>query len=115
MAGPPLVNRPIEASLDNRGRLYVTDSSGSNAPVKEQLENKPHRVVRLEDTDGDGVYDKSSIFADHLMFPEGCLWFKGSLYISAPPLIWKLTDTDDDGVADVREEWLDAKRSPVAP
>src|ERR1041385_6206432 len=71
VAGPGLVNRPIEADFDEQGRLYVTDSSGSNDPVKQQLEKKPHRIMRLEDTDGDGIYDKSVVFADKLMFPEG--------------------------------------------
>ena len=43
------------------------------------------------------------------MFPEGTLWYDGSLYVSAPPSIWKLTDTDDDGVADRRVEWFRGK------
>jgi putative membrane-bound dehydrogenase-like protein len=40
------------------------------------------------------------------MFPEGVMWLDGSLYVGAPPSIWKLTDTDGDGVADRREEWF---------
>src|SRR6058998_1104121 len=106
VAGPPLVDRPITASFDEDGRLYVSDSSGTNDPSKKQLEDKPHRIVRLEDTDGDGKFDKSVVFADKLMFPEGTLWHDGSLYVAAPPSIWKLTDTDGDGVADQREEWF---------
>ncbi len=106
VAGPPLVDRPIVADFDERGRLYVADSSGSNDPVEVQLKNKPHRIVRLEDTDGDGRYDRRTVFADRLMFPEGAMWLGGSLYVSAPPSIWKLTDTDGDGVADRREEWF---------
>ena len=70
-AGPPLVERPIVASFDDEGRLYVAESSGSNDPVQKQLEKKPHRIVRLEDTDGDGKFDKRTVFADHMMFPEG--------------------------------------------
>lgn len=101
-----LVPRPIEADFDEQGRLYVTDSSGSNDNVRKQLAEKPHRVLRLEDTDGDGVFDKSVVFADKMMFPEGALWHDGSLYVSAPPSIWKLTDTNNNGVADVREEWF---------
>jgi putative membrane-bound dehydrogenase-like protein len=109
VAGPPLVNRPIEADFDEQGRLYVTDSSGSSDKVEKQLEEKPHRIVRLEDTDGDGVFDKSVVFADRMMFPEGAMWLDGSLYVSAPPSIWKLTDTDNDGIADTREEWFNGK------
>src|SRR5262249_13586932 len=63
LAAPPsLVSRPIEADFDEQGRLYVTDSSGTNDKVAKQLIDKPHRVLRLEDTDGDGVFDKSTVF-----------------------------------------------------
>ena len=105
-AAQPLVDRPITASFDEQGRLYVADSSGSNDKVEQQLEERPHRIVRLEDGDGDGQFDKTVVFADRMMFPEGTLWHDGSLYVSAPPSIWKLTDTDHDGVADKREEWF---------
>ncbi|MGD9857165.1 MAG: PVC-type heme-binding CxxCH protein [Planctomycetaceae bacterium] len=109
IAGPPLVNRPITGDFDERGRLYIADSSGSNDKVDVQLEQKPHRILRLEDTDGDGVFDKSITFADRMMFPEGTLWYDGSLYVAAPPSIWKLTDTDGDGTADQRGEWFEGK------
>jgi putative membrane-bound dehydrogenase-like protein len=106
VAGPPLVNRPIVADFDEEGRLYVADSSGSNDRPEKQVLDRPHRILRLEDTDGDGRYDRSVVFADGMMLPEGTMWFDGSLYVAAPPSIWKLTDTDGDGVADRREEWF---------
>jgi putative membrane-bound dehydrogenase-like protein len=105
-AGPPLVNRPISAAFDEQGRLYVSDSSGTNDKVQVQLEQKPHRVLRLTDTKGDGKFDAATVFADKLMFPEGAMWLNGSLYVAAPPSIWKLTDTTGNGVADKREEWF---------
>ena len=104
-----LVGRPIAVARDERGRLYVTDSGGMSERAEKQLELKPHNIRRVEDTNGDGVYDKSVLFADKMMFPEGCLWYEGSLYVAAPPEIWKLTDTDDDGSADKREVWFDGK------
>ncbi len=109
IAGPPLVDRPITAAFDDAGRLYVSDSSGSNDRVQKQLLEKPHRILRLEDTDRDGKYDKRTIFADKMMFPEGTMWLDGSLYVAAPPSIWKLTDTDGDGIADHRVEWFQGK------
>ena len=109
VAGPPLVDRPIVADFDEKGRLYVADSSGSNDKTEKQLQDKPHRIVRLEDTNGDGRFDKTTVFADKMMFPEGAMWLNGSLYVAAPPSIWKLTDTNNDGVADVREEWFKGK------
>lgn len=108
-AGQPLVDRPIHADFDERGRLYVCESSGSNDNTQKQLADKPHWVVRLEDTDGDGRYDRRTMFAERLMFPEGMLWHDGSVYVAAPPSIWKLTDVDDDGVADRREEWFNGQ------
>src|SRR5262249_55803806 len=44
-----------------------------------------------------------------MMFPEGTMWYNGSLYVAAPPSIWKLTDTDGDGKADQRVEWFQGK------
>ena len=109
IAGPPLVERPIVADFDERGRLYVADSSGSNDKTDVQVVERPHRVVQLTDDDGDGRFDRSTVFADRMMLPEGTMWFDGSLYVAAPPSIWKLTDTNDDGVADRREEWFQGK------
>lgn len=106
VAQPPLVDRPIVADFDESGRLYVADSSGSNDPVAQQEKERPHRIVRLEDTDRDGKFDRRTIFADRMMFPEGTLWYAGSLYVSAPPSIWKLTDADGDGIAESRVEWF---------
>ena len=109
VAGPPLVDRPIEADFDEEGRLYVSDSSGSNEKLEIQLQKKPHRIVRLEDTDGDGRFDKRTVFADKMMFPEGVMWYAGSLYVAAPPSIWMLTDSHGAGVADQRVEWFKGK------
>jgi putative membrane-bound dehydrogenase-like protein len=107
VAGPPLVEFPVTVASDEAGRLYVAESSGSNDPLERQQTDPRHRVARLEDTDGDGVYDRRTTFADRLMMLQGTLWHAGSLYVAAPPAIWKLTDRDGDGVADEREVWLD--------
>jgi len=58
----------------------------------------------IEDTNGDGQFDKSTIFADKMTFPQGALWHDGALYVASSGGIWRLQDTDDDGVADVRQQ-----------
>lgn len=102
-AAAPLVTHPIMGCLDDKGRLFIGDGVGVNWN-KAQLEaNSPNRVLMLEDTDNDGAFDKSTIFADKMTFPQGAAWLDGSLYVCSPPGVWKLTDTDGDGVADQRE------------
>ncbi len=103
-AAPPLVERPMLASFDDEGRLYVADSAGVNLRGPELLEDPPHVIRRLTDTDGDGRFDKSEVYADKLVFPQGILWHDGAVFVSSPPSFWKLTDTDNDGKADKREE-----------
>lgn len=110
VAGPPLVDRPVEADFDASGALYVTESSGTNDPVAVQAETREHRVLRLTDADGDGIFETRTVFADSLMFPEGILCMEpGSVLVSAVPEIWRITDTDGDGVSDRREVWFDGE------
>src|SRR5579872_2728849 len=108
IAGPPVVDRPIVADFDEQGRLYVADSSGSSEKVQIQLEQRPHRIVRLDAANAQGKFTKSDVFADRMMFPEGVMWYAGSVYVGAPPSIWRLTDIDASGVAKQRFEWFTA-------
>lgn len=107
IACPPLVQRPIHMCFDKQGVLYVTDSSGNTDKAPLQLKDPQHRVLRLVDRDGDGVFDQSTVFADKLPLPEGILVHDGSVYVGAPPHIWKLRDTNRDDVADERTVWFD--------
>ncbi|NRB43503.1 MAG: HEAT repeat domain-containing protein [Verrucomicrobiales bacterium] len=106
-AAPPLVSYSMMACLDHKGRLYIAESDGRNLTTKAEIEKElPRFVRRLVDNDSDGVYDESTIFADNMTMPEGGLWHDGALYIISAPYLWRLEDTDDDGVADKREKIL---------
>jgi len=102
-AGAPMVRHPLMGCIDDQGRLYVGDAAGLNLKKSELEEQLPNRILQLTDTKGDGHYDKVTVFADKMTFPQGGCWLNGSLYVASPPGIWKLTDTDGDGVADKRE------------
>ncbi|HAY78261.1 MAG TPA: hypothetical protein DCY79_00480 [Planctomycetaceae bacterium] len=101
-AGPPLVKHPLMACLDDRGRLFIAESAGRNLRAKDLEKELPNFVRMLEDTDGDGKFDKSTIFADQMTLPQGALWHDNALYVASPPHIWRLEDTDGDGVCDRR-------------
>ena len=110
VAGPPLVERPIAAAFDEQGRLYVTEAPGDflgKPDIAQQ--QKLFRVLRLEDSKGTGRFDKRTVFVESVVFPEGAMWYDGSLYVAAPPSIWKFTDTKGTGVADQQVEWFQGK------
>ncbi len=104
IAGPPSVQYPMFACFDDRGRLYVADSAGVNASGSELAKNPPHRIVRLEDTRGNGHFDKATVFADKLTYPQGICWQDGAIFTASPPSLWRLQDTHGNGVADRRQE-----------
>lgn len=107
VTSPDLVQRPISAVFDRKGRLFVTESSGSNEPSAIQAQKAPHRVLRLVDTNGDGVFDTRTVFADNLMLPQGIAIVGDEVWVGAPPRIVRLVDANDDGVAERREVWHD--------
>ena len=102
VAAPPLVERPIHMYFDNSGALYVTDSSGDSRKAPVQVKEPSHRILRLVDRDGDGVFDHSTVFAEKVPFPEGILVHRGDVYVTSPPHIWKFSDKDGDHLADER-------------
>lgn len=102
-ATAPLVRHPLMGCVDDQGRLFIGDAVGVNWDKAQLEKNPPNRVLMLEDLDGDGQYDKSTVFADKMTFPQGAAWLNGSLYVCSPPGLWRLQDKDGDGVAEIRE------------
>ncbi len=104
VADSSLVAYPMFGYVDETGRLFLFESTGNvYEQTKDALSNPQFRINLLVDENGDGVYDKSTIFADKLGFPQGGYFYKGSLYVTSAPDLLRLTDTDGDGVSDKRE------------
>ena len=97
VASEPDIASPVAMDFDEDGRLFVVEMPGY------PLDTKPTgRIKLLEDTDGDGRYETSRVFADGLVLPTGVMrWKKGVLVTAAPDLLY-LEDTNGDGRADVR-------------
>ena len=102
VAQEPLVKDPIGFDWGADGRLWVVEMG--DYPRGVDGKGKPGGVVRtLEDTDGDGRYDRSTDFLDGLGFPSGLMaWRKGVLIACAPEILYA-EDRDGDGKADLRE------------
>jgi putative membrane-bound dehydrogenase-like protein len=103
VAAAPLVHHPTLVGFDDRGRLFVSENAGVNFAKAELDQKTPSAIRMLEDTDGDGVFDRSTVFAERLTFPQGALWHDGALFAASPPSLWRFDDTNDDGVSDVRK------------
>jgi putative membrane-bound dehydrogenase-like protein len=108
MAAEPIVIDPVAFDWGPDGKLWVVEMGdyplGLDGAWKPGGKGSPGGRVRfLEDTNGDGQYDKSTLFLDGLSMPNGVLpWRKGVL-VSAAPEIFYAEDTDGDGKADVRK------------
>lgn len=102
-AGAPLIRFPMFACFDDAGRLYVAESSGNDLYDGLKMLTRDCRVSRLEDIDGDGSFEKVTVFQDRVTFPMGLAWREGRLYLADPPNLVALTDADGDGRADKRE------------
>ncbi len=103
VANEPEVVDPVAACFDESGGMYVCEMI--DYPYRPKEGQAPlGRVRYLQDTDGDGRYETSTVFAEAIVWPTGAACWKGGVYVAAAPDIWYLKDTTGDHVADVREK-----------
>lgn len=102
VASEPQIESPVAIAFDENGKLWVVEMGDyPNGPGKGQP--PAGRIRQLEDRDGDGRYEHSSIFAEQLLFANGLLPWRGGLLVTAAPYITHLSDTNGDGRADKRD------------
>ncbi len=98
------VVKPIQMRFDAQGRLWVIGSTVY--PQLEPGQTPNDKVLILEDTNRDGVCDKTTVFADGLMIPTGIEPGGGGAYIGHGTELLFLKDTDGDGKADERRVFM---------
>lgn len=103
-AAEPLVAKPIQMNWDADGRLWVVSSTAY--PHLKTGEEANDKIFVIEDTDGDGKADKTTIFAEGLLTPTGILPGDGGVYVANSTEILHFSDTDGDGKADKKRRVL---------
>ncbi|HVJ67480.1 MAG TPA: hypothetical protein VM510_05815, partial [Caulifigura sp.] len=110
VASEPNVADPVDGAFDEAGRLYVAEFKSYPYSEEVRIPQQPtplgkHNaclVRRLEDKDGDGVFETSIVFADDLSWVMSVACYDGGVFVLAPLHLYYLKDTNGDGKADER-------------
>src|SRR5688572_24058651 len=97
-AAEPNVKDPVALSFDEYGRMFVVEMRD----YSERRDERLGEVWLLEDTDNDGRFEKSTLFADGLPWPTAVICYGGGVFVATTPDILFLRDTNGDGKADER-------------
>jgi putative membrane-bound dehydrogenase-like protein len=116
VASEPLIEDPVAVAWDADGRPWVVEMRGYMPNVDGKGEDvRNGRITVLQDTNGDGRMDKSTVFLDKLQMPRAIAMVKGGILVSEPPILWYCRDTDGDLKCDDKVEVYKgyARQGPV--
>jgi mono/diheme cytochrome c family protein/glucose/arabinose dehydrogenase len=103
VASEPMVQDPVVIQFDPDGRLWVVEMRGFMPNIEGEGEDEPvGRVSILEDTDGDGEMDKSTIYLDSLIMPRSLAILDGGALVAENQALWVTEDLDGDLRADTK-------------
>ncbi len=95
------IDKPIQINFDARGRLWV--ASSEVYPQIKPGQKANDKILVLEDSDGDGQADRTTVFADGLLIPTGVEPGDGGAYVANSTEMLFFEDTDGDNKADTRK------------
>lgn len=99
VAAEPQVTDPVAMAFDENGNLFVAEMRG----YSEQGADQMGRIRFLEDNDGDGLFDRSTVFADRMSWPTAVTCYDGGVFVGVAPDLLYLKDENGDRRADRRE------------
>ncbi|RBL89697.1 DUF7133 domain-containing protein [Chitinophaga flava] len=96
VAEEPMVVAPVNAVFDERGRMWVVEMTGFMPDTSGTGEEKPDgKIVILEDTTGDGVMDRRTVFLDSLVLPRAVCLVENGVLVATPPQLWFIENNND--------------------
>lgn len=102
VAAEPLVQDPVAFDWGPDGKLWVAEMADYPLGIDEKG-TFAGRVRYLQDTNGDGKYDKSTLFLDGLGYPTGVMAWRNGVIVTTAPEVFYAEDTNGDGKADLHE------------
>ncbi len=117
----PSIVQPVHISFDHRGRLWVVQYNqypypkglkitGADNYLRLQFDKKPppppaglqgaDKITIFEDTDHDGIFDKSTDAITGLNIATSVLLGRGKIWVLNPPYLLSYPDPNDDGIPD---------------
>ena len=101
VAAEPMVQDPVVITFDEDGRLWVVEMRGFMPTIDGEGEDEPvGRISVLEDTNGDGKMDISTIYMDSLIMPRALALVPGGALVAENEALWLTQDLDGDLKAD---------------
>ena len=97
-AADPAIAKPIQMNFDADGKLWVVSSE--TYPHIEPGAEPKDRVLVIQDHDGDGVSDQTTVYASGLLIPTGVAPGDGGVYVANSTELLHFADHDDDLKAD---------------
>ena len=99
-AAEPDIGEPIAFTFDDKGRIWTVENF-NYVNRRKHIDDKPlTRIQILEDTNGDGTFDKKKLFTDKLPFTSGIVVGFGGIFVGSPPHFSFIPDTDADDIPD---------------
>ncbi|OJV17505.1 MAG: dehydrogenase [Dyadobacter sp. 50-39] len=102
----PTITNPTNIDVDHLGRVWVCEAYNYRPAINgNPTHQEGDRIVVLEDTNGDGKSDKSTVFyqGPEMNAPLG-VWVMGNkVIVSQSPYVWLFTDENGDLKADKKE------------